>query len=147
MFFRYSIALNVTSSPFAPGNIFFATAERRKLPAAKKAERSAIFIARMHSPGFRGKKNNSQQPLHRKVLFHWSNVGTVQTLKTIAEGFIGLNFFLNTRHLKCRTDNGLSLLLNTLQVRLVFETFGVNFINIFGAGWSGGEPAVFRDHF
>ncbi len=64
--------------------------------------------------------------------------------KTVAEGFIGLNFFLNTCHLKCRTDNGLSLLLNTLQMRLVFETFGVNFINIFGAGWSGGEPAVFR---
>ena len=66
---------------------------------------------------------------------------------TIPDFRIGLNAFLNTCHLKCSTDNGLSLLLNTLQMRLVFETFGVNFINIFGAGWSGGEPAVFRDYF
>ena len=40
---------------------------------------------------------------------------------------------------------GLGLLLNALQMGLVFETFLINFVDLFGAGWSGGEPSVFGD--
>jgi hypothetical protein len=43
-------------------------------------------------------------------------------------------------------DHLAGFLLNLLQVIGTAETFGVNFVDVFGAGRPGGEPAVFGDH-
>lgn len=37
--------------------------------------------------------------------------------------------------------------LNEAKVLLAFEAFGVDFVDVFGAGGAGGEPAVFGAHF
>src|SRR5882672_6852112 len=42
--------------------------------------------------------------------------------------------------------NGLRLGLNLLQMVRTAITLGVDLVDVFGAGWSRGEPAPVRDH-
>ncbi len=41
----------------------------------------------------------------------------------------------------------MSLGLDLMQVILAAETFGINLVNIFGAGWAQGKPPVFGNNF
>src|SRR5690606_9837476 len=43
-------------------------------------------------------------------------------------------------------DQRLGFRLDALQVRLAFEAFGVDLVDVLGAGWPRGEPAVIGDH-
>ncbi len=52
-----------------------------------------------------------------------------------------------TRQLQNRAHHGLSFFLDLFQVVGAAKTFGVNLVDIFGAGRTGGEPAAFGDHF
>src|SRR3984893_9963432 len=42
-------------------------------------------------------------------------------------------------------DDGLGLVDDALEMRLVPEALGVDFVDVFGARWTGGKPAVLRD--